>query len=503
MMLGQVEDPTAATLEWSSLLLRSFLMEAGLSMVEMDAPFMSYYLDHTGNALVDPGGGGYGAAARLEQQQQQKLQDEDDDDDDMQHLILQPPKKKLMMNVVADSSSVVTSVDNIMQGGAGSGTDTAAAASPWLDPRLWSKLPEKLVERVVASLPLPSFFRSRLVCKRWYSLLFSDSFLELCAKVRPARPWFLLFRRGVWSEAFVFDAVGKAWFRLDLSFLPPRFTVVAAGGGLLCCISEARGCKTVLICNPLTRVCVQLPSALKERFVPTVGLVVDPITKAYRVVVAGDDLISPFAVKNLTTEMYDSRLQQWRMTAALPRLCNLESGKTTYANGFFYCMNYSPFSVLAYDTEQGIWSKIQAPMRRFLRTPNLVECRGRLVLVAAVEKNKLNVPKSIRIWGLQHSRTSWVELERMPQGLYEDFMRVSGHKAFHCIGHGNLILITLPDCPDMLLYDFYEKVWRWAPRCPFAGHPPPPHAAASHSLSPGPQGFHAFAFDPRLEASVY
>lgn len=508
-MLGQVEDPTAATLEWSSLLLRSFLMEAGLSMVEMDAPFMSYYLDHSGGtALIDStaAGGGYGAAARGLDQQQQKLQDEDDDDDDMQHLMmLQPPKKKLLLHsAVADSSSVVTSVDNILQGGAGSGaTDTAAAASPWLDPRLWSKLPEKLVERVVASLPLPSFFRSRLVCKRWYSLLFSDSFLELCANVRPARPWFLLFRRGVWSEAFVFDAVGKAWFRLDLSFLPPRFTVVAAAGGLLCCISEARGCKTVLICNPLTRVCVQLPSALKERFVPTVGLVVEPNTKAYRVVVSGDDLISPFAVKNLTTEMYDSRLQQWRMTAPLPRLCNLESGKTTYANGFFYCMNYSPFSVLAYDTEQGIWSKIQAPMRRFLRMPNLVECRGRLVLVAAVEKNKLNVPKSIRIWGLQHSRTSWVELERMPQGLYEEFMNVSGHKAFHCIGHGNLILITLPDCPDMLLYDFYEKVWRWAPRCPFAGHPPLSHAAVSHALSSGPQGFHAFAFDPRLEASVY
>lgn len=526
-MLGQVEDPTAATLEWSSILLRSFLMEAGLSMVEMDAPYMSYYLDQAGGGLVDTGGGAGFHAHAHHQQTAKQLQDEDDDEDDMRHHLmtlqqqqqLPPPCKKSklqqlmqMSNIqagspppmiinagAADSTSVITSVDNMMQGGGGSASDTGGAAPPWLDPRIWSQLPEKLVERVVASLPLPSFFRSRLVCKRWYSLLFSDSFLELCAKVRPARPWFLLFRRGVWSEAFVFDAVGRAWFRLDLSFLPPRFSVVAAAGGLLCCISEARGCKTVLICNPLTRVCVQLPSALKERFVPTVGLVVDPITKAYRTIVAGDDLISPFAVKNLTTEVYDSRLQQWRMTAPLPRLCNLECGKTTYANGFFYCMNYSPFSVLAYDTEHGVWSKIQAPMRRFLRTPNLVECRGRLVLVAAVEKNKLNVPKSIRIWGLQHSRTNWVELERMPQGLYEEFMRISGQKAFHCIGHGNLILITLPDCPEMLLYDFYEKVWRWAPRCPFTAD----NVAMPQSLVSGAQGFHAFAFDPRLEASVY
>ncbi|MCO5577756.1 hypothetical protein L7F22_031588 [Adiantum nelumboides] len=544
-MLGQVEDPTAATLEWSSILLRSFLMEAGLSMVEMDAPYMSYYLDQAGPGLVDTGGGvggaGFPSHAHHHQATKQLAEDDDDDDDIRHHLMtlqqqqqqlaVPPPCKKSKLQQLmqmtsncmqatlqvpppmtinagaADSTSVITSVDTMMPGGGGSASDTGGAAPPWLDPRIWSQLPEKLVERVVASLPLPSFFRSRLVCKRWYSLLFSDSFLELCTKVRPARPWFLLFRRGVWSEAFVFDAVGRAWFRLDLSFLPPRFSVVAAAGGLLCCISEARGCKTVLICNPLTRACVQLPSALKERFVPTMGLVVDPLTKAYRAIVAGDDLISPFAVKNLTTEVYDSRLQQWRMTAPLPRLCNLESGKTTYANGFFYCMNYSPFSVLAYDAEQGVWSKIQAPMRRFLRTPNLVECRGRLVLVAAVEKNKLNVPKSIRIWGLQHSRTNWVELERMPQGLYEEFMRISGQKAFYCIGHGNLILITLPDCPEMLLYDFYEKVWRWAPRCPFSTslhHSSSATAVMQHdSFAPEVQGFHAFAFDPRLEASVY
>eukprot|EP00249_Psilotum_nudum_P004883 c18372_g1_i1 orf=278-1447(-) len=358
----------------------------------------------------------------------------------------------------------------------------------WLDEHLWSRLPEKLVERVLACLPLPSFFRMRLVCKRWYHLLFSDSFLEVCTQVSRPRPWFLLFKAGVWTEAFAFDPIAKAWHRINLSFLPLRFNVVASAGGLLCCISEVAGCKTVLICNPLTRACVQLPFTLKERFLPTVGLVMDKEAKAYKVMVGGDDLISPFAVKNLTTEVYDSTCQFWRLTGPLPRLCNLESGKTTFANGCFYCMNYSPFSVLAYDLEQGGWSKIQAPMRRFLRTPNLVECRGRLVLVAAVEKNKLNVPRSIRIWGLQQSKNGWVELERMPQGLYEEFMRVSREKSFSCIGHGNHILITLSESPELLLYDFYEKVWRWSPRCPF--------------VDTDKQGLQGLPFDPRLEAAV-
>ncbi|KAH9289323.1 hypothetical protein KI387_033440, partial [Taxus chinensis] len=57
-----------------------------------------------------------------------------------------------------------------------------------------------------------------------------------------------------------------------------------------------------------------------------------------------------------------------------------------------------PFSVLACDIRQGVRSEIHAPMRNFLRTPNnLVEWHRRLILVAAIEKRKLNVPKSIQM----------------------------------------------------------------------------------------------------------
>ncbi|XP_024543816.1 protein UNUSUAL FLORAL ORGANS [Selaginella moellendorffii] len=362
-----------------------------------------------------------------------------------------------------------------------------------LEERLWSQLPEKLVDRVLAMLPLPSFFRLRVVCKRWYSLLFSDSFLELSSRVAPSRHCFLLFRPGVWSQGFLFDPGERSWHLLPLGFLPSQIAVVSSSQGLLCCMSEMAGYKTVVMCNPLTRACIQLPLTLKERFVPTVGLVVDRHTRGYKLLVAGDDLISPFAVKNLSSEVFDSSIQCWRMAGALPRLCNLESAKTTFANGCFYCMNYSPFGVLAYDVESGTWNKIQAPMRRFLRTPNLVECRGRLVMVAAVEKNRLNVPKSIRIWGLQHPKSVWIELERMPQALYEEFMRISCERAFYCIGHGNYILLTIQECSEVLMYDFYEKLWRWLPRCPFLGE-----------IEHPAQGFmQGFAFSPRLDAFVY
>lgn len=357
-----------------------------------------------------------------------------------------------------------------------------------MDPRIWSMLPQKIIERILAFLPLVTFCRLRVVCKQWYRLLFSDSFLELCGEVSPPRPWFLLFRKGVWTEGFLYDPFSCRWFKLSFTFLPPRFTVAASSGGLLCCIPDDPGSKTIIICNPLTENFSLLPPTLKERFVPSVGMVCINETKSYKVILAGDDMISPFAVKNLSTEVFDSGCPYWRISGPLPRLCSLESGKMTYSDGFLYCMNYSPFSVLAYDMREGVWSKIQAPMRRFLRTPNLVECRGRLVLVAAVQKSKLNVPKSIRMWGLQHSKNGWVELERMPHGLYDEFMRVSEEDSFACIGHGNLILITITKSTEMLMYDFYEKIWRWIPRCPFV------------DASEG--GLQGFPFDPRLEASA-
>lgn len=340
------------------------------------------------------------------------------------------------------------------------------------NPRLWSQLPEQVLERILAFLPLASFFRLRCVCKRWNYLIYTHRFLHICSQLQIPRLWFLMFRvGGISTEGFLYNPLDREWIKLPLSFLPPKHQVVATAGGVFCCISEVAGYKTLYICNPFTKAWIGLPPTLKERFVPTVGFVVNNQTNEYKVMVAGDDMISPFAVKNLTTEVYDSRFRGWQMTGALPRLCNLESGKSVFLHGFLYSMTFSPFSLLAYQIDEGAWSKIQAPMRRFLRTPNLVVCRDRLLLVAAVEKNKLNVPKSIRIWGLQTPNNVWVELERMPQSLYDDFIRVSCDSAFTCIGHGDLILITIRESADQILeFNTLTKIWRWLPRCPYIGN---------------------------------
>ncbi|XP_057470830.1 protein UNUSUAL FLORAL ORGANS-like [Actinidia eriantha] len=401
-----------------------------------------------------------------------------------------------------------------------SSSSSSVITSPWMDPRIWSRLPHRLVDRVIAFLPPPAFFRARSVCKRWNSLLFSNSFLELYLQVSPHRPhWFLFFnhkslKNYVYKndnndgnvrpncEGYLFNPYEVTWHRLSFASVPHGFSPASSSGGLMCFSSNEAGSKSLLLCNPLVGSLTPLPPTLRPRLFPSIGLTVT--NASVDVVVAGDDLISPFAVKNLTAESFHidggGFYSMWGTTSLLPRLCSLESGRMVYVEARFYCMNYSPFSVLAYDVAANHWCKIQAPMRRFLRSPNLVESRGKTILVAAVEKSKLNVPKSLRMWGLQSCGTTWVEIDRMPQQLYVQFEEVEGGRGFSCVGHGEFIIIVVRGSQDKaILFDFYRKRWLWIPQCPF-GELSGDNGSGNDNNGGGE--LHGFAYEPRLATPV-
>ncbi|XP_073129650.1 protein UNUSUAL FLORAL ORGANS-like [Henckelia pumila] len=369
--------------------------------------------------------------------------------------------------------------------------------TPWMDSRIWSRLPQSLIDRIISCLPPPAFFRARIVCKRWYALIFANSFLDLYLQVSPSRHWFLFFKQhplknyiyrtsttttttyGVhrYEEGYLFDPLDLKWYRLSFPLIPPGFFPASSSGGLICWVSEEAGSKTILLCNPLilgTNSIIQLPSTLRPRLCPSIGLTISD--SSIDLVFAGDDMISPYAVKNLSSESFHidggGFYSIWGTTSSLPRLCSLESGRMVHVEGRFYCMNYSPFSVLSYETGMNQWCEIQAPMRRFLRSPSLVESGGKLLLVAAVEKSKLNVPKSLRLWGLQQSM--WVEIERMPQQLYVEFAEIEGGRGFDCIAHGEFVVIMIKGSSSShhkaLLYEFGRKRWMWMPPCPYNIH---------------------------------
>ncbi|CAN7056068.1 unnamed protein product [Brassica oleracea var. botrytis] len=400
-------------------------------------------------------------------------------------------------------------------------TTTDSTSGQWMDGRIWSKLPPSLLDRIIAFLPPPAFFRSRCVCKRFYGLLFSNTFLEIYLQLLPPRHNCFLFfkhktlksyiyKRGGGgganddgsnkAEGFLFDPNEIRWYRLSFPYIPSGFYPSGSSGGLVSWVSEEAGLKTILLCNPLVGSVSQLPPMSRPRLFPSIGLSVTPTS--IDVTVAGDDLISPYAVKNLSSESFHvdagGFFSLWAMVSSLPRLCSLESGKMVYVGGKFYCMNYSPFSVLCYEVTGNRWIKIQAPMRRFLRSPSLLESKGRLVLVAAVEKSKLNVPKSLRLWSLQQDIATWVEIERMPQPLYTQFAVEEGGKGFECVGNQEFVMIVLRRASLQLLFDMVRKSWLWVPPCPYS------RGSSGGVGSGGSEGevLQGFAYDPVLTTPV-
>ncbi|KAI3784518.1 hypothetical protein L1987_43617 [Smallanthus sonchifolius] len=399
-------------------------------------------------------------------------------------------------------------------------TTTTTTNPPLMDSRIWSRLPQRLIDRVIAFLPPPAFFRARSVCRRWYSLLFSHTFLQMYLQINPKPYFFIFFKQkttnpktttttttifkhnnttaaAVPEEGYIFDPETLSWHRLVFPHVPSGFSPVCSSGGLVCWVSDEAGSKGLLLSNPLfPSLLTPLPSTLRPRLFPSIGLTIT--NSSIDVMVAGDDMISPYAVKNLTTESFHIDLggfySIWGTTSSLPRLCSLESGKMVYVQqtAKFYCMNYSPFSVLGYDMGRNEWCKIQAPMRRFLRSPSLVESRGKLVLIAAVEKSKLNVPRSLRMWALQSCGTTWVEIERMPQQLYAQFAELEGGRGFTCVGNGEfvVVVITGTGAENALLFDFVRKRWVWMPRCPYVGG------------GGGGGELNGFAYVPRLATPV-
>ncbi|XP_015693670.2 protein ABERRANT PANICLE ORGANIZATION 1 [Oryza brachyantha] len=406
----------------------------------------------------------------------------------------------------------------------------AAAAVDEMDPRVWRRLPQPLVDRVLACLPTPTFLRLRAACRRFYHLLFSSPFLHSHLLLSPHLPFFAFVVPSA-GHLLLLDPTGQvpSWSRLPLP-LPPvaggpaAFSPAAASAGLLAFLSDASGHKTLLLANPITRLLAALPISPTARLSPTVGLAAGPTSII--AVVAGDDLVSPFAVKNISADTFVADAASvppsgfWAPSSLLPRLSSLDPrAGMAFASGRFYCMSSSPFAVLVFDVAANVWSKVQPPMRRFLRSPALVELGGgregaaRVALVSAVEKSRLSVPRSVRLWTLRRVGNgggaaggggggAWTEVARMPPEVHAQFAVAEGGRGFECAAHGDYVVLAprgpVAQAPaSALVFDSRRDEWRWAPPCPYV-------VALAHggvvvgAAAAAGAGFRVFAYEPRL-----
>jgi hypothetical protein len=215
-----------------------------------------------------------------------------------------------------------------------SSSSSASVVEVDMDPRVWRRLPQPLVDRVLACLPTPSFLRLRAACRRFYSLLFSSPFLHSHLLLSPYLPFFAFAVPSAGHLLLLDPSTGQvpSWSHLPLPLPPPgagqTFSPAAASAGLLAFLSDASGHKTLLLVNPITRLLAPLPMCPNARLSPTVGLAAGPTS--FIAVVAGDDMVSPFAVKNITVDTFVADAASvppsgfWAPSSFLPRLSSLD-----------------------------------------------------------------------------------------------------------------------------------------------------------------------------------
>lgn len=401
--------------------------------------------------------------------------------------------------IVKDSATVPAKsfIEFVQEGGSGDGVEVS------MDVRVWSALPEDIIEKVLAWLPLTSVLRFRSVCRRWNSVLLSGRFASSHSKSSPLRPCFLLCTIG--QFACTFDPSLNKWLTL-LKPTSPGASVVASTGSLFCLGNQVTECKVLSVCNPITRCLKQLPPMIKVRLIHKVTMIEDRLSNTYRIVVAGEDGLptpNPHTF-NLMTEIFDSSVHSWEIVGDPLPEAKFGSDPGVWFDNSFFCLTEMPYGVVMFDAKVGLWSEVHVSMPSSLSVPSLVTARNRLLMVGrSVTRDPDNQVKStsVCIWELQSGGTpgsddkgcynnySWVELIKMQKSISSVFLApLASYSRFVCVGVGNSIFITTHLSPRVLVYDMSNDSWTWLPSDP---------------LFPKNRDFHllGFSFEPRFDAS--
>eukprot|EP00250_Pteridium_aquilinum_P004920 c15097_g1_i2 orf=337-1896(-) len=394
-------------------------------------------------------------------------------------------------------------------------------ANVMMDVRVWSALPEDIIEKVLAWLPLTSVLRFRAVCRRWNSVLLSGSFLSSHSKSSLHRqPCFLLCTIG--QFACTYDPSLGKWLTL-LKPTSPGASVVASTGSLFCLGNQVAECRVLSVCNPITRSLRHLPAMYKLRLIHKITMFEDRRTNAYTIVVAGEDGLptpNPHSF-NLITEVFDSCSNAWRAAEDPPTEAKFGSDPGVWFKGCFYCLTELPYGIVRFCADKGVWEEVSVAMPRSLDVPSLVTVRNRLLMVGRCRPNSQSRASiAIRIWELVRSvkamskcgdnedldgvvltkgytgaccEYEWVEVIEMPSAIRSEFLApLASYSPFVCAGVGSSIFITTHLSPKVLALDLSlsstnSAQWSWLPQDP---------------LFPEKRDFHllGFPFEPRFDA---
>ncbi|CAM6090928.1 unnamed protein product [Calypogeia fissa] len=305
-----------------------------------------------------------------------------------------------------------------------------------MDADLWSKMPEELLEKIIARLPLRFFFQSRVLSKSWASKMSCAAFQNEVSLVS-SRTWNSYCPIYVGNEGLMgYDNRSKRCEKmLTLTYLPyPRVRECKlitnirgkiSGSGPLLCFVDCDHNPNIYVTNVITKKCKILPRRPNMTYPAIVHLVL--VGKdAYKVI-----LITPLEAP--CSQIYHSETQTWSirysevgpvssnlpLTAASSRSVSSNRAwissnnawtNSAYFKGTLYVLwgyQYDgPCELLAYNTNEETWMNIQISVLRpsldqfefFISMSRILVCADCLMVVIRLTITSNNL-EDVRVIG--------------------------------------------------------------------------------------------------------
>lgn len=365
-----------------------------------------------------------------------------------------------------------------------------------MDPAIWSRFPEDLLDHVLSFLPPKKLLKLRSTCKHFNSLLFSPSFLSKTKCSSSAFSCFILLSHPQCYDQYpLYDSTHGTWRRLSLPYsllLPSAATLLSSSEGLLC--FSLPSSSSFLVCNLVTLSSRTIDFPAYPFDFELLTLVSTP--SGYKIFMLFAKSFPNYAF------VYDSTDQSWSKfdIDGFPSMILSQSShqEGVFYKGSLYFTTPEPFSIVRFDLENGIWETpydandhmtMMLPHElTFFRLVNDGEESNKLYLIGGVGRNGIST--TMKLWELGCGG-NWIEVERVPEMMCRKFMSVCYHNYDHvyCFWHQGMICVCCYTWPEILYYSVARRTWHWLPSCPSL-----PHKWSC--------GFRWFSFLPHLYALV-
>ncbi|KAG8477464.1 hypothetical protein CXB51_030231 [Gossypium anomalum] len=356
-------------------------------------------------------------------------------------------------------------------------------------------LPDDLLERILAFLPIASIFRASSVCRRWHEIVSSKRFLWNFSNVLSQKPWYFMFTSSDEPVGYAYDPILRKWYGIELPCIQTPNWFIASSCGLVCFMdNDSRS--ELHVCNPVTKHCKKLedPPGLKFPDYSALSISVNRTSHNYTVsVVKSKQVPGNFFQWDLSIHIYDSETRMWA-TSLTEVLTGWRGGdESVICDGILYFLIYSTGGGTP-ENRHGLvtysLSGRSSPLlKSFIPVPGPLTCgrlmnlKEKLVVVGGMGKqDRPDIIKGIGIWVLEGR--NWNEVARMPHKYFQGFGELDD--VFASSGTDDLIYIQSYGAPALLVFDMNQKLWKWAQKCPVSKKFPL-------------QLFTGFCFEPRLE----